>query len=98
MGATLAQLQAEHGGALADPRAYGAHAPQAWLMATGIECSYPTVQNGRRRDELDETNHYTRWREDFALCGSIGARYLRYGLPYYRMHVGPAHYDLIVCR
>ena len=93
MAASLAQLQSEHNGSLADPRALGAHAPQAWLMATGIECSYPTVQNGRRRDELEATKHYTRWREDFALCKSIGARYLRYGLPYYRMHVGPGRYD-----
>ena len=93
MSATLAQLQAAHGGALANPSATGARAPQAWMMTTGIECSYPTVQGGRRRDELEATKHYTSWREDFALCRSIGARYLRYGLPYYRMHLGPGCYD-----
>ena len=93
MASTLAQLQSEHHGSLANPHALGRHAPQAWLMTTGIECSYPTVQNGRRRDELEATKHYMRWREDFALCKSIGARYLRYGLPYYRMHVGPGRYD-----
>lgn len=64
-----------------------------YMIATGIECSYPTVQDGRRRDELDATGHYEHWREDFDLCSEIGARYVRYGLPYYRMHLGPGRYD-----
>lgn len=92
MASTLQQLQANHGGALsADHRASGRR--QTFLMTTGIECSYPTVEGGRRRDELETTGHYQRWREDFELCRSIGARYVRYGLPYYRTHVGPGRYD-----
>lgn len=66
---------------------------QTVMLATGIECSYPTVQGGRRRDQLEETRHYERWRDDIALCGAIGAKYLRYGPPYYRMHGGPGRYD-----
>lgn len=62
-------------------------------MATGLECSYPTVQGGKRRDELESTLHYEKWREDFELCRSIGAHYVRYGLPYYRTHLGPGRYD-----
>ena len=65
---------------------------RSFLLATGIECSYPTV-GGRRRDQLEETRHYQYWREDFQLCWEIGARFLRYGPPYYRMHLGPGRYD-----
>lgn len=90
MGPSLADLQAKHGGAVTS----GDARPGAtMLVATGIECSYPTVQGGRRRDELEGTRHYSRWREDLELCRSIGATYVRYGLPYYRMHLGPGRYD-----
>ena len=64
-----------------------------YVIATGIECSYPTVQGGRRRDELEETGHYAHWADDVELCREIGARYLRYGIPYYRTHVAPGRYD-----
>jgi beta-glucosidase/6-phospho-beta-glucosidase/beta-galactosidase len=64
-----------------------------YMIATGLECSYPTVQGGKRRDELEGTRHYTHWREDFELCRAIGARYVRYGIPYYRTHLGPGRYD-----
>lgn len=63
------------------------------MFATGIECSYPTVEGGKRRDQLEETRHYEYWRRDFELCKEIGARYVRYGPPYYRMHTGPHTYD-----
>ena len=64
----------------------------SFLLATGIECSYPTV-DGRRRDQLEETRHYQYWREDFELCRDLGISVLRYGPPYYRMHTGPHSYD-----
>jgi beta-glucosidase/6-phospho-beta-glucosidase/beta-galactosidase len=64
-----------------------------YMIATGIECSYPTVQGGKRRDQLAETGHYLRWREDFELCREIGTRYVRYGIPYYSTHLGPGRYD-----
>jgi len=41
---------------------------QTVMMATGIECSYPKVENGKRRDQSAETKHYKYWREDFELC------------------------------
>lgn len=63
------------------------------IFATGIECSYPTVQGGKRRDELESTKHYEHWREDFQLCKDVGATCIRYGPPYYRMHKGPQQYD-----
>jgi beta-glucosidase/6-phospho-beta-glucosidase/beta-galactosidase len=78
-----------------DPQrvASGARPGATLMMTTGIECSYPTVQGGRRRDELEGTRHYEHWREDLELCRGIGAGYVRYGLPYYRMHLGPGRYD-----
>jgi hypothetical protein len=33
---------------------------QTIMLATGIECSYPTVEGGKRRDQLEETRHYGR--------------------------------------
>ncbi|GJG89558.1 hypothetical protein tb265_47390 [Gemmatimonadetes bacterium T265] len=68
-----------------------------FLFATGIECSYPTAlgRDGRpvRRDQLAECGHYVRWREDLALVRDLGLRVLRYGLPYYRVHLAPDRYD-----
>ncbi len=64
-----------------------------FLFATGIECSYPTIAGGRRRDQLAETRHYELWREDLQLCLEVGARIVRYGPPYYQMHRGPGRYD-----
>ena len=40
---------------------------QTIMLATGIECSYPKVDGGTRRDQLEETRHYEYWREDFGL-------------------------------
>lgn len=67
------------------------------MFATGIECSYPTItgKDGqtKRVDELEKTHHYKLWREDLHLVREMGLQYLRYGPPYYRMHLGPDHYD-----
>ncbi len=68
--------------------------PGNFMFATGIECSYPTIANGRvRRDELAECRHYACWREDLGLVRELGLKVLRYGLPYYAMHRGPGRYD-----
>ncbi|MBC8104682.1 MAG: glycoside hydrolase family 1 protein [Cytophagales bacterium] len=65
-----------------------------FMFATGIECSYPTIDQGRtRRDQLEECGHYEHWRRDLALVKEMGLRVLRYGLPYYSMHQGPGRYD-----
>ena len=68
-----------------------------FMFATGIECSYPVITgaDGRdlRRDELAETHHYERWREDFQLVRELGIDVLRYGVPTYRVHVAPDRYD-----
>ncbi|HEX8216386.1 MAG TPA: family 1 glycosylhydrolase [Allosphingosinicella sp.] len=67
-----------------------------FLFATGIECSYPmisTPEGDLRRDQMRECGHYDRWREDFDLVREIGCSVLRYGPPYYSIHVGPGRYD-----
>jgi beta-glucosidase/6-phospho-beta-glucosidase/beta-galactosidase len=69
---------------------------QRFIFATGIECSYPSVDtpNGRRRvDEMEKCFHYQRWQEDLQLTLDLGIRFLRYGPPWYRMHLGPGRYD-----
>ncbi|HVU05931.1 MAG TPA: family 1 glycosylhydrolase [Polyangiaceae bacterium] len=70
---------------------------QRFLFATGVECSTPTIAgpNGtsRRIDQLDKTRHYENWRLDLALVVDLGARALRYGLPWYRVHLGPGRFD-----
>jgi beta-glucosidase/6-phospho-beta-glucosidase/beta-galactosidase len=67
------------------------------MFATGIENSYPTIQlpDGTRKrvDEMEKTGHYKRWKEDFNLVRELGISYLRYGPPYYKVHVGPDRYD-----
>jgi beta-glucosidase/6-phospho-beta-glucosidase/beta-galactosidase len=65
-----------------------------FLFATGIECSYPTIDNGRwRRDELESTFHYRHWQKDFDLCRKIGITHLRYGPPLHLVFTGPGTYD-----
>lgn len=65
----------------------------SFMFATGIENSYPINQAGARVDEMAKTGHYTRWREDFGLVKALGISHLRYGPPYYRVHLGPDRYD-----
>lgn len=69
-----------------------------FMFATGIECSYPTIEHGRwRRDEMDSTGHYRHWQEDFELARQIGITHLRYGPPLHLTFRGPGkyHWDLI---
>jgi beta-glucosidase/6-phospho-beta-glucosidase/beta-galactosidase len=65
-----------------------------FMFATGIENSYPTIQNGRfRQDEMDKTRHYQLWQQDFDLVQALGIGYLRYGPPLHRTWLGPDRYD-----
>ncbi len=65
----------------------------SFLFTTGIENSYPTLASGRRIDQMEKCGHYARWEEDFALVRELGLQALRYGPPYYRMHLAPGRYD-----
>jgi beta-glucosidase/6-phospho-beta-glucosidase/beta-galactosidase len=65
-----------------------------FMFATGIECSYPTIEHGRwRRDEMDSTSHYQRWQEDLELAREIGITHIRYGPPLHLIFDGPGRYD-----
>ena len=68
--------------------------PPAFLFATGIENSNPTIQGGRVRvDEMEKSRHYEKWRLDFDLVRELGIRFLRYGPPLYRTWLGPGRFD-----
>ena len=76
------------------PRWVSAPLPEQFMFATGIECSNPTIANGRiRRDQLLECGHYEHWQRDLQLVKGLGLTFLRYGLPYHLVHVGPGRYD-----
>ena len=68
--------------------------PAKFMFATGVECSNPTIDNGRtRRDQLEECGHYKNWRTDLRLVKDLGLKVLRYGLPYHKTHLGKDKYD-----
>ena len=61
-----------------------------FMFSTGIENSYPTIQNGRKRvDEMAKCKHYECWQEDFSLVEDLGISYLRYGPPLHKTFLGP---------
>lgn len=65
----------------------------AFIFATGIECSYPTVEHGRwRRDEMASMRHYDLWQRDFELARKIGVTHLRYGPPLHLVYPAPGQY------
>jgi beta-glucosidase len=66
----------------------------AFMFATGIENSSPTIKNGKVRvDEMDKCGHYEKWREDFALVQEMGISFLRYGVPLHRVFTGAEKYE-----
>src|ERR1044071_7639459 len=65
-----------------------------FMFATGIECSYPTIEGGRwRHDQLADTKHYRHWRRDLELVRELGLKYLRYGPPLHLMFLGPGRFE-----
>ena len=66
----------------------------SFIFATGIECSYPTVERGQwRRDQMKATRHYERWSDDFDLAREIGVTHLRYGPPLHLVFAAPGRFD-----
>ncbi|HEY8269944.1 MAG TPA: family 1 glycosylhydrolase [Pseudobdellovibrionaceae bacterium] len=66
----------------------------SFLFATGIENSYPTISNGRKRvDQMEKSLHYKKWSEDFDLVEDLGISYLRYGPPIHKTWLGIGIYD-----
>ncbi|HEU5482905.1 MAG TPA: family 1 glycosylhydrolase, partial [Sphingomicrobium sp.] len=68
--------------------------PSAFIFATGIECSYPTIEHGRwRRDQMDACGHYRSWQHDLELSRQVGTTHLRYGSPLHLVFRGPGIFD-----
>lgn len=79
-----------------NPRTVSHPSKSRFVFASGIECSYPVIagpEGPLRRDQMAECRHYERWCEDFELALALGCRHLRYGPPYYSIHIGPGRYD-----
>lgn len=85
----------QHGGARgADGSGLPTGNPGNFMFATGIECSNPTINQGRtRRDQLLECGHYKNWREDLRLTFELGIKVLRYGLPIHLVWLAPVKFD-----
>lgn len=65
-----------------------------FLFATGIENSYPTIDQGKIRvDEMEWCGHYDHWRRDFDCVEELGLRFLRYGPPIHRVWQRRDRYD-----
>jgi beta-glucosidase len=65
-----------------------------FIFATGIENSYPTINDGKTRmDELEKCGHYKHWRRDFELVRELGINFLRYGPPIHNTFLGVDKYD-----
>ena len=65
----------------------------SFMFATGIECSYPTIEDGKwRRDEMQTTGHYDLWQRDFELARRIGVTHLRYGPPLHLIYSAAGQY------
>jgi beta-glucosidase len=66
----------------------------AFMFATGIENSCPTIEGSKTRvDEMALCGHYDRWRDDFDRVQDLGLRFLRYGPPIHRTWQGEGRYD-----
>jgi hypothetical protein len=72
-----------------------------FFFATGIEGSYPVISDGQggdiRQDQMEASDHYRRWHEDFDLVAGLGLVLLRWGPPVHRMWLGPGRYDWSFC-
>jgi beta-glucosidase/6-phospho-beta-glucosidase/beta-galactosidase len=64
-----------------------------FVVATGIECSAPTIAGGIRRDELVLTGHRDRVEEDLDLVAGMGITHLRYGVPFHLVTADPDRLD-----
>ena len=67
-----------------------------FMWTVGIEDTFvpqPHRRTGRILDEYELTQHYRFWREDLDRIASLGVRYVRYGIPWYRVNPEPDRFD-----
>lgn len=69
---------------------------EEFCWAVGIEDTFivdPWPKTGRILDEYELTGHYRHWREDLELMHSLGVRWARYGIPWYRINAERDRWD-----
>ncbi|MFE5337486.1 family 1 glycosylhydrolase [Isoptericola sp. NPDC056573] len=61
----------------------------------GVEDTFvPQTREGERPiDEYELTDHYRRFHEDLGLAVDAGATFLRWGVPWYRVHPAPGEWE-----
>jgi beta-glucosidase len=66
-----------------------------FLWATGIEDTFiPHARAGLRPlDEYELTQHYELWKHDFDLVSETDVKYLRWGIPWYRVQPAPDRWN-----
>ena len=66
-----------------------------FLWATGIEDTFiPQARPGLRAlDEYELTQHYKLWKHDFDLVAETGVKFVRWGIPWYRVQPAPHEWD-----
>ena len=71
------------------------HNSTSFWWATGIEDTFiPQTRPGLRGlDEYELTHHYQLWKSDFDLAAETGTRFLRWGIPWYRIQPSPNTWD-----
>ncbi len=67
----------------------------SFLWATGIEDTFiPQARPGLRAlDEYELTQHYKLWKRDFDLVAETGVKYVRWGIPWYRVQPASDQWD-----
>jgi beta-glucosidase/6-phospho-beta-glucosidase/beta-galactosidase len=67
----------------------------SFLWATGIEDTFiPQARPGLRAlDEYELTQHYTLWKHDFDLVAETGVKFVRWGIPWYRVQPTANRWD-----
>ncbi|NJO81915.1 MAG: family 1 glycosylhydrolase [Blastochloris sp.] len=69
--------------------------PENFFWATGIEDTFvPQARSGMRPlDEYELMGHYEHWRADLDVARDLGARAIRWGIPWYRVEPQPGVFD-----
>ena len=64
-------------------------------VGLGVEDTFvPQSRPGERAiDEYELTEHYARFADDFTLAAGVGAEFLRWGAPWYRVEPEPGRWD-----
>jgi beta-glucosidase/6-phospho-beta-glucosidase/beta-galactosidase len=68
---------------------------QPLIFGTGIEDTFiPQESIGQRKlDEYELTQHYLFWKEDLQMAAEAGARYIRWGIPWYQIEPEDGKFD-----